>query len=231
MAWAARSSRKSSSNRSSVRVWRSSSYRSTAGARERYVVHTRQHRTAPRGQGLVQRVPVPPRAARWPTGPGPGRPAARPRARRRPRRRPPAQALGARLEGRPGAVGAYPLHQRVECSRRRHECTPQPGGHLVGRHLSPGVSASIATRARSRLPVGVRSVPSTSTCTVPSSPTRTIAQRRAAAGAGRSPGGRWIEAGSCRARPTISLERPPGLRGVRRRCRRSHRAGTPPGRG
>ena len=119
--------------------------------RERHVLDPGEHRPAPHRQGSVQRLPGP-----------------RPAAARGPGDQPlelhrvdvgglddQAQTCRPSLEGRPGAVGPDPVDQRLQRARRGTSAPQSPAATVSAATVSPGVSASSATRARSRLPPGV----------------------------------------------------------------------------
>ena len=184
-------------------------------ARERHVLDPGQRRPAPERQGALERAQrdlgllvagLGDRADRTPG-----------RRRRRPRCR------DAGLPGRSRAPVrcSRPGPARPVRSARRHgragpglpTARPPPSPR---RRARPGLSASIATSARSRLPAGVRGEPSTRTWTGPSSSTRTSLRL-----------GRQL---AVRRRLDFSPGSRPGPPAARRRCRRSRHGGTPPGR-
>ena len=48
------------------------------------------------------------------------------------------QPVGIDLQRGAGALCAHAFDQRVERARRRYQCAPQPGGHLIGRDRLAG---------------------------------------------------------------------------------------------
>ena len=147
--------------------------RSTAGARERHVLDAREHGPAPGPERLLERVQGLPGLVVAHLLPGQvGQPLHLEgidvgRVDREPEPSAVVSRAGPVLSARILSTSAS------RAPGGGMSAPHNPTAALSARTVSPGVSASSATRARSRLPAGVRTAPSTTTSTGPSSRTST----------------------------------------------------------